>query len=163
MSKLYNLYRPYLPAITIFIGAVMVAFGMFLEHTRPEIKWYQWLRLIGSIMAAIGALWAGHNQIKSSSENRKLNNKIADLVEQTIHNITGGEAFCYGYPIFGVPTIEQSQWLFIHVGENVLHDVSVRICNLSHRNIQTNLPIEQTVHLGTLFPGRAHTFMTCSP
>lgn len=109
----------------------------------------------GGLIAASGAFWAARRQVTSAERNRERDQKILDLSEQLHGHVTGGDSFCYGYPMFNMaPGV--FQWTFIHKGQYPLHDVSVTIHNLS-RDLPPTFPGVH-VNLGTLFPGRAHTF-----
>ena len=146
-------YRPYLPALTTFAGAVMLAIGLlFIQSADP---FFQWLRFAGAVVAAGGALWSGHRQVMSAAENRTRDERIVQLTEQVHGYSTGGESFCYGYPHFNLERTVFS-WTFIHHGTYPLSEASVRICDLARG---PNIPgwEGRECMLGTLFPGRAHS------
>jgi hypothetical protein len=101
-----SLYRPYLPAITTFLGAVLLAVGFL-----PGLEF---LRLTGGLIAAAGAFWSAHRQVKAAAENRACDQKIISLSEELQSHLTGGDSFCYGYPIFDGPGV--FRWTFVHSG-----------------------------------------------
>ncbi|AQW29855.1 hypothetical protein ACEQ38_13795 [Ralstonia syzygii subsp. celebesensis] len=89
---------------------------------------------------------------KSSADVKARNEKIIELSQKLNDAITGGNAFCYGYPYMIAPG--QFQWTFIHHGDTPLYDVQVRI----HDMRRPVLSGSETLQLGTLFPGRSHSF-----
>jgi hypothetical protein len=99
LSALKRLYRPYLPAIVTFLGAVLIAVGLFLGQGKHPNAVFQWLRLIGAAIAAIGAFWSAHRQIQLASANRERDQKIIDLSEQLHGHLTGGDSFLLRIPI----------------------------------------------------------------
>jgi hypothetical protein len=139
-------YLPYLSAITTFLGAVLLTVGFI-----PSLEG---IRLIGGVIAAVGAFWSAHRQVKAASENRKRDQKIISLSEQLQSHLTGGDSFCYGYPTFDGPGV--FRWLFIQSGQYVLSDVHVRISNLGSSNIRGLLG--RSFKLGTMFPGKVLPF-----
>lgn len=146
------IYRPYLPAITIYIGALAAIVGLILTHYNPMHCLSSVLLIIGPFIAALGSLWSAHRQILSSHENKALNQKIISLQSQIINQLTGGDSFCYGRPIFNLGKRDLFNWGFIHNDEFAIKEVSVRIHNCSKEN---NLQF-QSYALGTIFPGRIH-------
>jgi hypothetical protein len=110
------------------------------------------MRLYGALIAAGGALWSGHRQIVSGAEAKARNEKIIELSEKLQEALTGGDAFCYGYP--NMLSTGQFQWSFIHSGTMPLYDVQVRI----HDRRKPFHSSSVTMQLGTLFPGRAHSY-----
>jgi len=152
---LLTAYRPYLPAILTLGGAVFVAIGLFAGQGAQSGAVFQWLRFVGAAMAAIGAFWSGHRQVKAGADNRARDQKIIELSGRVYDQLTGGDSFCHGYPWFSTDGPTVFQWIFIHSGQFPLTDVSVRICNLDRTDGQMNL-LGRTLALGTLFPGRAH-------
>ena len=145
-KKILDMYRPYLPALLTMAGACVVAIGMFIDEDL--------LRLLGALLAASGAFWSGHRQIKSSAEAKARNEMIIDLSKKLGDALTGGNSFCYGYPFMQVP--ESFQWSFIHSGTSPLYDVQVRIYDY-RKPIQSS---GVTLQLGTMFPGRLHRYGT---
>ena len=89
-----RMYRPYLPAIVTLVGAVLVAVGLFFGQGKHPNAVFQWLRLIGAGIAAIGAFWSAHRQIQSASANRERDQEFIDLSEQLHGHLTGGDSFC---------------------------------------------------------------------
>lgn len=155
LSALKRLYRPYLPAIVTLVGAVLVAVGLFFGQGKHPNAVFQWLRLIGAGIAAIGAFWSAHRQIQSASANRERDQKIIDLSEQLHGHLTGGDSFCYGYPLFKSSSV--FEWMFTHSGQYPLTDVSVRIHNLAATPGQAGF-VGHFVELGTAFPGKARNY-----
>jgi hypothetical protein len=144
IKETFGTYRPYLPALMTAVGASLVAVGLFRSDNS--------MRLYGAFIAAGGAFWSGHRQIVSSAETRARNEKIVELSEKLREAITGGDAFCYGYP--HMLSTGQFQWSFVHSGKTPLYDVQVRI----HDRRKPFHPSSTTLQLGTLFPGRAHSY-----
>ena len=155
MKRLLAAYGAYLPAITTLVGAAIVAVGLLPSKGSEPI--FQWLRLVGAIIAAIGAFWSGHRQIIGAEQAKERNKKIVLLQEQLHGHTTEGDSFCYAYPMFGIIP-EKFHWVFIHQGAFPLIDVSVRIYNLASKDGQ--LGPGRTYELETIFPGRSHTFAT---
>jgi hypothetical protein len=154
INKIVAAYKPYFPALLTTAGGVLVAAALFIgdgddqkQRTRIQV-----MRLVGAVMAASGAFWSGHRQIKSGAENKIRNEKLLDLSEKLRCSMTGGDGFCYGYPM--MTNSGQFQWNFIHSGEFPLYDVQVRIHDM-RKPIATS---SSTLNLGTLFPGRAHFY-----
>lgn len=142
--SLLDTYRPYFPGLLTAIGACVVATGMFMDHNP--------MRLGGALIAACGAFWSGHRQIKSGADNKARNEKIIELSEQLRDAMTGGDSFCYGYPYMVSPG--HFQWSFTHSGKTPLYDVQVRIADRRKPFLNSSV----TLQLGTLFPGRAHSY-----
>ena len=162
--KFCNYYRPYLPAITSFIGAAMVAIGWFLGRTYPTYdNAFQELKFVGALIAPIGALWSVHRQIVSSAENKDLTKKIISMSEQLQNHVTGGDSFCYAYPIFNLVPPDFFNWMVVHVGSHPISEVSVRICNLNRSDHGILNLLGTTLKLGTIFPGRIHNFPHVEP
>jgi hypothetical protein len=151
VTKIIQAYKPYLPALTTFVGAIGLAIGLlFIQSPHPI---FAWMRFVGAAVVAIGTFWSGHRQVMSAAEARTRNEKIAQLTEQVHGYTSGGESFCHGYPLFNQERTAFG-WTFIHSGDYPLSEVSVRIFDMTR---QPNEP-EWTGHnyaLGTLFPGRA--------
>lgn len=147
-------YKPYFPALLTLAGAAIVAVTLFLGNGNniKEGDRIQVIRLVGAIMSSTGAFWSGHRQIKSGAENKARNEKLIELSDKLHQSVTGGNAFCYGYPMMLNPG--QFQWTFIHSGEFPLYDVQVRI----HDRRKSSLASGNTLSLGTLFPGRSHSY-----
>lgn len=82
---LVGLYDRYLPALTTFLGTVLLAVGFLPGH--------EWLAFIGGLIAGIGALWSSHRQVKADAEIRNRDQKIIDLSEQVQSYLTGGNSF----------------------------------------------------------------------
>lgn len=144
MKTIFNVYRPYFPAILTVAGACSVAVGLFESNNN--------MRLYGALVAAAGAFWSGHRQIVSAAQTKARNEKIIELSEKLREAITGGDSFCYGYP--HMLSAGQFQWSFVHSGNVPLYDVQVRI----HDRRKPLLSASTTLQLGTLFPGRAHSY-----
>lgn len=82
---------------------------------------------------------------------QNLDEKTRDLLA----HISGGDSFCHGAPMLNMPGYQdQILWTFIHAGQFPLYDVQVRIHDSRYPIFRTGV----TLNLGTLFPGRAHTF-----
>lgn len=83
---------------------------------------------------------------------------LQNLDEKTgnlLAHISGGDSFCHGAPMMNMPGHhDQILWTFIHVGQFPLYDVQVRIHDSRYPIFSTGT----TLSLGTLFPGRAHSF-----
>jgi hypothetical protein len=147
--KHFARYRPYLPAITTFTGAVIVASGLLFDQGS------EFFRFMGASIASIGAFWSAHRQITGAAQQREKDQKIIDLSEQLYGYATGGDSFCYAYPAFD-NNQQTFHWMFIHQGRFPLIDLSVRIYNMA--NPGGDFGSDKTYNLGTTFPGRAHTF-----
>ncbi|VBM56247.1 Uncharacterised protein [Burkholderia pseudomallei] len=144
IKKIFETYRSYLPALMTAVGASLVAAGLFRNDNN--------MRLYGALLAAGGAFWSGHRQIASGAEARARNEKIIELSEKLRDAMTGGDSFCYGYPY--MLSSGQFQWSFVHSGKEPLYDVQVRICDRRKRIHSASMNLQ----LGTLFPGRAHSY-----
>jgi hypothetical protein len=153
LSSLRKLYLPYLPAIITLIGGVFVAIGLFFGQTQGSSPVFQWFRLVGAVVAAIGALWSAHNQIQSGAANKERDQKLIDVSEQLRGHLTGGDSFCYGYPFMGGGA-EVFQWIFSHEGQYPLTDVSVRIFDLGKPLEQQGF-VGRTLSFRAMFPGKA--------
>jgi hypothetical protein len=149
MLKPLHRYQPYAPALLTLVGAIMLAVGLLLGSPKTQFQEliFSLLRFGGSIIAATGAFWSGHRQVRSAAANRERDQKLLSLSEELRNAVTGGDAFCYGYP--SMISADRFQWNFIHQGRYPLFDVSVRIHNCRNG-------IAHILQLGTLFPGRAH-------
>jgi hypothetical protein len=151
-----SIYKPYLPAILTLVGAVLVAAGLLLGQPQDAPKIFQWVRLAGAIMAAIGSFWAAHRQVVSAAENRRRDERLLDLTDQVLGQTTGGSSFCYARPQFGIPPSREFGWVVIHEGKFPLYDLSVRIVSLDQSAGPGRL-IGNTHRIGTMVPGTCNS------
>jgi hypothetical protein len=119
------------------------------------------LILIGSIFAAIGALWASHQQATFERQLREKSDEIAALNRRLLAEVTGGDSF---------PSLslllenDKNTGLLVvqHHGDHPLFDVSARLVDLEKFDAiakQQKLTFEYFtsadtyLQLGTLVPG----------
>jgi hypothetical protein len=153
--KLKDVYLPYLPAIMTLAGAVLIALGLWLGWWEPSAVAFQQLRFIGALLAVLGALWSAHNQVRGAAAAKERDQKIIELSEQLQGHITGGNSFCYGYPLggFDQPTF---RWIFSHEGQYPLTDVIVRVYDLAKPpHLQMGRPGGIFLKFDAMFPGKA--------
>jgi hypothetical protein len=149
--KLKDIYLPYLPAIITLVGAVLVGLGLWLGWWDPTTVAFQQLRFFGALLAGLGALWSAHNQIQGAATAKERDEKIIALSEQLHGQLTGGDSFCYGYPLFEGGSV--FRWIFTHSGPYPLTDVSVRIFDLG-KSLQEQ-GIGRNLTFRAIFPGKA--------
>jgi hypothetical protein len=53
------------------------------------------LILLGVIISGIGAFWAAFQQVGVERELRLRSDKIAELSQNALNSVTGGDSFCY--------------------------------------------------------------------
>lgn len=155
-----QLFSP--PTLLIVGGLVVCIFG-YKASRKEDQKTPRGIAigtLIGGILVLIGGIWSGINENKNiellqnrsdqifalSSQNANLSNKIAALSEQNFNlskelmaYTTGGDSYCYIFPMFD----EMSQWLtmmLFHEGKYPLYDVELQIVDITGR---TKLPFKE--------------------
>ena len=148
------------PTLSIIVGGLVVGIFGYKASRSKDQKTPRWIAvgtLIGGILVLIGGIWSGINENKNigllqrrsnqifilSSQNANLSNKIASLSEQNINlseelmaYTTGGDSYCYIWPMFD----EMSQWLTMmlrHEGKYPLYDVELQIQDIT---ANTRLP-----------------------
>lgn len=151
LERLRSTYWPYLPALMTLTGGVMLSIGLL--GSDPALQWFQFA---GAMIAAIGAFWSGHRAIVGAKETQEHDEKIVNLQEQLRGHVTGGDSFCFAYPVFDRPGA--FTWVFIHHGRFPITDASVHIYNLEQRD--DCFDPGKYCELGVLLPGRAHTLST---
>ena len=115
------------------------------------------LVFIGALISAVGAVWAGIEQNRSSDILASKNDKIADLSREIANSITGGSSACYITPIGNSIDVAA----LVSVGEYPLYDLSVRITDLDLMEQMRGQPVtfesmqlnEKNIDLGSLPPG----------
>lgn len=133
------------------------------------MKMLQWLTVpavlvfIGSLIAAIGAIWAAGQQANSEQELRKKSEEIADLNRLIASSITGGDSFAYIVPTFFKNPEDLPALTIIHQGKYPLYDLTVRIVDLAKfedmvtRDHSVNEMLENEIRfsVGNLAPNQA--------
>jgi hypothetical protein len=53
------------------------------------------LIFLGVLISAVGAFWAAIQQTDFERELRARSDRIAELSQDALHSVTGGDSFCY--------------------------------------------------------------------
>lgn len=122
------------------------------------------LILLGVIISSIGAFWAAYQQTGFEHELRVRSDKIADLSQEALHSVTGGNSFCYFQFMDIQPGI--GKLIAIHKGKHPIYDVDARIVDLDKTSNATtpeekmNALIGNNAQIGNLTPGFARDFVS---
>lgn len=106
------------------------------------------LILLGAVISGVGAFWAAFQQVGFERELRVRSDKIAELSQDAVHSVTGGESFCYFEFMDSEPG--KGELLAIHKGSHPIYDVEARVADLDRRT-------DRIVNVGNLPPGLAQT------
>lgn len=115
--------------------------------------------LLGVLISGIGAFWAAFQQADVERELRFRSDKIAELSQNALNSVTGGDSFCYFQFMDLQPG--SGQLMAVHKGNYPIYDVDARIVDLDKaKTAKTNLErnnelMGKNVHIGNLTPGFA--------
>jgi len=117
------------------------------------------LILLGSILGAVGALWAAQQQTRFEGQLRVKSEKIAELSSETLAAVTGGDGYCY---VSILVDGNKGRWMFIREGKHALYDVTARFVDLDKLDeIEGQISLDTleysntVMNLGTLIAGHA--------
>lgn len=156
--ELIDLYRPYFPALVVPFGALITIVSTILSVHRPGSNLFQICRIIiGPLILAVGTFYAAHRGIKSSHDAKERDKKLIELQNGLINHNTGGNSFCYLYPVFNNLNTGVNIWSCIDKGEYHLNDINIRICDLKNMKSKPIKLISENLFVNYLFKGRAAT------
>lgn len=115
------------------------------------------LILLGVVISGVGAFWAAFQQADVERELRLRSDKIAELSQNALNSVTGGDSFCYVHFMDFQPG--NGQILVVHKGDYPIYDVEARIVDLDR---VAQAPTEEgkqkelsgyNIHIGNLTSG----------
>jgi hypothetical protein len=86
------------------------------------------LIFLGVLISAVGAFWAAVQQNSFERELRVRSDKIAELSQNALHSVTGGDSFCYIHFMDIAPGV--GKIIVVHNGSYPIYDVEARIVDL---------------------------------
>lgn len=124
---------------------------------------HNWPAAIGAFASAFffvswltGQYFRVRKQNKVDGSLQSIQSNITSLLEELdqktkdiVGYMTGGDSFCYAYPLFNGGTPGYFDWGFINEGEHPLHDVSVQMYQVSGKKRITH-------KLDILYSRRSH-------
>jgi hypothetical protein len=128
MSRISAFY----PALLVFAGAILVAFGGFLAALR---------------------------QSNFNAEIRQKNEEIAHLQHEAANIVTGGDSFCWMQLSMSDGPDRPAQPVFVHIGQYPLYDVTARIVDvdaiMKAPSLSGSVDFGITLSIGNMTPGFA--------
>lgn len=119
------------------------------------------LIFFGVLISGIGAFWATFQQAGFERELRVRSDMIAELSQNALYSVTGGDSFCYFQIMDLQPGI--GQLVAVHEGNHPIYDVDARVVDLDKRKLakteieKMNELIGNNIHIGNLTPGFARS------
>lgn len=114
------------------------------------------LILLGVLISGIGAFWFAFQQAGVERELRLRSDKIAELSQNALHSVTGGDSFCYLQFMDLQP--ENGQLMVVHKGKHPIYGVEARIVDLdgvakaATQEGKMKELMGQNIHIGNLAP-----------